>query len=59
MRLAVAEGRLPTDRLDSYLKLRGEAAHLAEKQDQLALLEKKKKWKTISKAMRNIKPERK
>ncbi len=59
VRLAVAEGRLPTDRLDSYLKLRGEAAHLAEKQDQLAMLEKKKKWKTISKAIRNIKPERK
>jgi ribosome biogenesis GTPase len=59
VRLAVAEGRLPTDRLESYVKLRREAQHLSDKQDQLALIEKKRKWKIIHKAVRNIKPERK
>lgn len=59
VQLAVAEGQLPSDRLESYVKLRREAQHLVEKQDQLALLEKKKKWKVIHKAMRHIKPERK
>jgi ribosome biogenesis GTPase / thiamine phosphate phosphatase len=59
VRLAVAEGRLEADRLESYVKLRRESVHLAEKQDQLALLEKKRKWKTIAKAIRQIKPERK
>jgi ribosome biogenesis GTPase / thiamine phosphate phosphatase len=58
VRAAVAEGRLPPDRLESFVKLRQEAAYLAEKQDQLALLEKKRKWKIIHKAARNIKPER-
>jgi ribosome biogenesis GTPase / thiamine phosphate phosphatase len=59
VRLAAAEGRLPADRLESYVKLRREARYLAEKQDQLAQLERKRKWKVIHKAVRNIKPERK
>jgi ribosome biogenesis GTPase len=59
VRLAVSEARLPADRLESYMKLRREAQYLTEKQDQLALLERKRKWKAIHKAVRNIKPERK
>jgi ribosome biogenesis GTPase len=59
VREAVAEARVPADRLESYVKLRREADYLAEKQDQLALLERKRKWKTIHKAARHIKPERK
>jgi ribosome biogenesis GTPase len=52
VRLAVAEGTLPADRLESYVKLRKEADHLAEKQDQLARLATKRKWKTIHKSLR-------
>lgn len=59
VREAVSDGRLPGERLESYVKLRREAEYLAEKQDQLALLERKKKWKVIHKAARNLKPERK
>jgi ribosome biogenesis GTPase / thiamine phosphate phosphatase len=58
VRAAAADGGLAPDRLESFVKLQREAAHLAEKQDQLALLEKKRKWKIIHKAARNIKPER-
>jgi ribosome biogenesis GTPase len=54
VREAVAEGRLPEDRLESYIKLRREAEHLVEKQDQLAMLEKKKKTKVVHKALRNL-----
>ncbi len=54
VRQAVADGALPADRLESYLKLRKEADHLAEKQDQLAQLATKRKWKTIAKAQRQI-----
>lgn len=59
VREAVDDGRLDPDRLASFLKLQQEAQYLAEKQDQLALLEKKRKWKTIAKAARQVKPERK
>ena len=50
---AVADGRLPAERLDSYRKLRREADYLALRQDQLAQIETKRRWKTIHKAMRN------
>jgi ribosome biogenesis GTPase len=59
VRAAVADGQMPPDRLESFLNLRKEADHLAEKQDQLAMLERKRKWKIIHKAARHIKPERK
>ena len=53
VRLAVAEGRLPADRLESYVKLRHEAQDLTEKQDELALIEKnRKKPRTTHKALR-------
>ena len=36
------------------MKLRKESDHLAEKQDQLAQLATKRKWKTIHKAVRQM-----
>jgi ribosome biogenesis GTPase / thiamine phosphate phosphatase len=54
VRRAVEEGALETDRLESYLKLRREADHVAEKQDKLAQLQHKRKWKIIHKAARNM-----
>jgi ribosome biogenesis GTPase len=56
VRQAVTEGRLPADRLAHFLKLRREADHVAAKQNQLAQIETKRKWKVIHKAMRTIKP---
>ena len=54
VRRAVEAGTLEIDRLESYLKLRREADHVAEKQDKLAQLQHKRKWKTISKAIRHL-----
>jgi ribosome biogenesis GTPase / thiamine phosphate phosphatase len=54
VRQAVAEGRLGADRLESYVKLRKEADYLASKQDQLAQLNAKRRWKVIHKAARNF-----
>jgi ribosome biogenesis GTPase / thiamine phosphate phosphatase len=53
---AVADGTLPADRLEHYLKLCHEADYLAAKQTQLAQLEAKRKWKTIHKALRQMPP---
>jgi ribosome biogenesis GTPase len=54
VRRAVEQGTLETDRLESYLKLRREADHVAEKQDKLAQLQNKRKWKIIHKAARHM-----
>jgi ribosome biogenesis GTPase len=54
VRRAVENGSLVADRLESYLKLRREADHVAERQDKLAQLQNKRKSKTIHKAMRHI-----
>jgi ribosome biogenesis GTPase len=54
VRQAVAEGTLPAERLENYLKLRHEADHVAEKQDQLAQLQAKRKGKIIHKALRQM-----
>jgi ribosome biogenesis GTPase / thiamine phosphate phosphatase len=54
VRRAVEDGTLEADRLESYLKLRREADHVAEKQDKLAQLQNKRKWKVIHKAARHI-----
>jgi ribosome biogenesis GTPase / thiamine phosphate phosphatase len=54
VREAVATATLPAERLDNYLKLRREADHVAEKQDQLAQLQNKRKWKTIARAIRQM-----
>ncbi len=56
VRLAVAEGRLAAERLESYLKLGKEAAWLAERQDQAAQAARKQKWKIIHKAAHTFKP---
>ena len=53
---AAAEGRLAADRLEHFLQLRKESDHLTARQDQLAQLESKRKWKIIAKAQRQIKP---
>lgn len=52
VRAAVAAGALAADRLDSYVKLQGELAFLAEQQDERALLERKRQGKIMGKALR-------
>ena len=52
MKAAVADGRLATARLESYLKLQDELAHLATQQDERARLEEKRQSKVGSKALR-------
>ncbi len=47
---AVADGRLPPERLDSYHKLQDEQAYQARQQDIRAQLEEKRRWKVITKA---------
>ncbi len=49
---AVAEGRLPPERLDSFRKLQGEQSVLAAKQDVLAQQTKKRHDKTMTRAVR-------
>ena len=56
VRQAVADGAFPSERLDSYLKLKVESRYLAERQDKLAQIAKKRKWRTIHKSMRSLKP---
>jgi ribosome biogenesis GTPase len=51
---AVASGSLTPDRLESYRKLQRELAHIQIRQDELARIQEKKKWKSIHKAMRDI-----
>jgi ribosome biogenesis GTPase len=58
VRQAAAEGRLAPERLESYLKLRKEAEYLAGRQDQLAQIETRRKWKTIHKSLRHFRPDR-
>ena len=56
VRQAVEEGRLSPDRLESYLKLQAEARHFVEKQDELAILEKKRSAKIVGRAVRRMRP---
>jgi ribosome biogenesis GTPase / thiamine phosphate phosphatase len=51
---AVADGQLPADRLESYLKLERELDHLSDRQDALALQESKRKNKVIHRAARKF-----
>ncbi len=53
---AVDEGRLAPGRLDNYRKLDEELAHLAEKQDERARLERKRRDRVIHRAARRHKP---
>ena len=49
---AVAAGGLAPERLESYLKLQDELAHLARQQDQRAEIDHKRQMKTLTKAAR-------
>jgi ribosome biogenesis GTPase len=50
VKLAVEEGRVAADRLDSYVKLQEELAYLARQQDERALIEHKRQSKVLTKA---------
>jgi ribosome biogenesis GTPase / thiamine phosphate phosphatase len=52
VKAAVAEGVLPAARLDSYLSLQDELAHLARQQDQKALLDQKRQGRIGARALR-------
>ena len=54
VRRASDEGRLPPERLESFRKLQRELAHHERRQDELLMLQDKKKNKVIHKAMRNV-----
>ncbi|MBN1481048.1 ribosome small subunit-dependent GTPase A [candidate division KSB1 bacterium] len=51
---AVAEGELSPDRYESYLKLQGEIAYRARKENWVTRQNSKKRWKSISKSIRQI-----
>jgi ribosome biogenesis GTPase len=51
---ALANQQLSADRFESYLKLQGELAHIARKQDVFARIEENRKWKRIHKAHRKM-----
>ena len=51
---ALADGSLANDRWQSYLKLRGEAERHEALADPLLALERKRKWKRIHKAVKDI-----
>jgi ribosome biogenesis GTPase len=53
VKAAVAEGRVPAARYDSYLKLQAELAHLATQQDERARLEEKRQGRVGAKALRS------
>jgi ribosome biogenesis GTPase len=54
VRRAVADGRLPAARLDSYRSLKRELDYQALRQDEGAQRVQKRKWKAIHKAMRKF-----
>lgn len=53
---AVAEGTLPTERLESYRKLHREQTALKSRQDELARLQDKRRVKNATKAFNRFKP---
>jgi ribosome biogenesis GTPase / thiamine phosphate phosphatase len=53
VKAAVEEGHMPAARLESYLKLQTELAHLATRQDERARLEEKRQGKIGAKALRS------
>lgn len=52
VKAAVADGRVSAARLESYLKLQDELAHLSTQQDERARLEEKRQSKVMGKALR-------
>jgi ribosome biogenesis GTPase len=55
VRAAAEDGRLAPERLESYRKLQRELAAHARRQDQMAQIAEKRKWKTVHKSMRHFK----
>ena len=53
---AVEEGAISAERVDHYQRLQAELDHLRTKQDVLARLAEKRKWRSIHKEQRNFKP---
>lgn len=53
VKAAIAEGKLPAARLESYLTLQAELAHLATQQDERARLEAKRQGRVGAKALRS------
>lgn len=51
---AVASGSLSPERLESYRKLQKELAYLQIRQNEIARIQEKKKWKSVHKALRDI-----
>jgi ribosome biogenesis GTPase len=54
VKAAVEDGSLPADRLDSYLRLQGELAHLEKQQDERALIEDKRRGRIGAKSLRQV-----
>jgi ribosome biogenesis GTPase len=54
VKAAVEDGSLPPDRLESYLRLQDELAHLEKQQDERALIEEKRRGRIGAKALRNV-----
>lgn len=52
VRQAVSEGVLPLERLESYKKLQKELQYIERKQNKMAMIAEKNKWKKINKEMR-------
>ena len=51
IRVAFKDGTLTRSRFDNYIKLQGELAHLAQRQETYAQLkERKQRWKKLAKA---------
>ncbi len=48
VKAAIADGTLPRERWESYLKLQGELEHLERRVDKRAASEAKKRWKAIT-----------
>jgi ribosome biogenesis GTPase len=55
VRRAIAEGKLPAERFDSYLKLQRELRALEVKKDARLRSEAKKEWRRRHRSMRNVK----
>jgi ribosome biogenesis GTPase len=55
VRAAVADGRLPADRLDHYVRLQKELDSLEARRNELAMAEQKRRDRAASKAMRGFK----
>jgi ribosome biogenesis GTPase len=56
VRLAADEGRLEQERLESFRKLQRELEWQARRQNELAMIEDKRKLRAIHKAARHLKP---